>query len=66
MANQFAGKVGVVMSDEVEYVDELGELGLKDRGDDVVVALWAGEKEKYVMKEEFDEDSLIEFIEVRR
>ena len=52
------------MSDEVEYVDELDELGLKDLGQDIYVSLWAGKKEKYVMNEDFDEDSLLDFAEV--
>lgn len=52
------------MCDEVEYMDELGELGLKDLGQDLAVSLWAGKKEKYIMEEDFDEDSLAEFTEV--
>lgn len=57
-------KINIVMSDEVEYMEELGELGLKDQGDEVVVALWGGQTEKYSLKEEFDIDSISEFIEV--
>lgn len=64
VARAFEGKIQVVMSDEVEYIEELVELGLNDRGDDVVIALWAGMKEKYILKEEFDEYSLNDFIEV--
>lgn len=52
------------MNDEVEYADELGELGLTDYGDDLVIVLWGGKKEKYIMKDEFDEDSLTNFVEV--
>lgn len=65
LAQSLRGKLQVVMSDEVEYVDELDELGLKDLGQDVAVSLWSGKKEKYVMQEDFDEDSLEEFTEVR-
>jgi hypothetical protein len=65
VARAFEGKIQVVMSDEEEYVDELKELGLKDLGDDLVVAIWAGKKEKYTLHEDFDEDSLHEFVEVR-
>ena len=54
----------MVMSDEVEYTKELEELGLVDGGDDVVAAIWGGTKEKYIMKEDFNEDSLTNFIEV--
>ena len=64
VAHAFEGRIHVVTSDEIEYADELGELGLKDRGEDLEIGLWAGKKEKYVMKDEFDEDSLNEFIEV--
>lgn len=64
MAHEFKGKIQVVLNDEVEYADELGELNLKDYGEDLVVILWAGKKEKYIMKEDFDEDSLKDFIEV--
>ncbi len=52
------------MSDEVEYDEEMAELGLKDGGEEVAVALWGGAKEKYAMKNDFDEDSLTYFIEV--
>lgn len=62
----FKGKIEVVMSDEVEYVEELEELGQKDQGHDMVLALWAGKKEKYVMSDDFDDEgSLNDFIEVR-
>lgn len=64
VAHTFKARLQVVMSDEVEYVDELGELGLKDLGQDIYVSLWAGKKEKYIMDEDFDEDSLIDFTEV--
>lgn len=64
VAREFKGKIQVVVSDEVEYVEELGELGLRDYGEDLVVVLWAGKKDKYVMKEDYEEDSLINFIEV--
>ena len=53
------------MSDEMEYVEELEEVGMKDQGDDLVIALWAGKKEKYIQRDDFDEDSLSDFIEVR-
>lgn len=61
----FHGKIQIVMSDEVEYVEELGELGFNDQADDLVLGLWAGRKEKYIMKDDFDEDSLNDFLEVR-
>lgn len=64
VASAFEGKIQVVMSDEVEYVEELEELGMKDEGVDLVVALWAGKKEKYIMHDDFDEDSLNDFVEV--
>ena len=64
MSREFEGKLQIVMSDEVEYAEELGELGLKDYGDDLVVVLWAGKKEKYIMKDDFDEDALASFVEV--
>lgn len=64
VAHHFSEKVAFVMSDEVEYAEELGELGMKDAGDDVVIALWGGPKEKYVLKEDFDDYSLSNFIEV--
>ncbi len=65
VARALQGKLEVVMSDEVEYIAELDELGLKDLGQDLAVALWSGKKEKYVMKDDFDEDSLNEFTEVK-
>ena len=65
LAHSLKGKLQVVMSDEAEFDDELGELGLRDRGQDLSIALWAGKKEKYIMEEDFDEDSLEEFTEVR-
>lgn len=64
VAHAFEGRLQVVMSDEIEYNDELRELGYGDHGDDLVIALWANKKEKYVMKEDFDADSLKYFAEV--
>ncbi len=57
-------RVHVVLSDEVEYEEEMAELGIKDRGEDAAVAFWKGPKEKYVMKEDFSVDDVIEFVEV--
>lgn len=64
VAQEFKGRLQVVLSDEVEYAEELRELGLADHDNDIVVTLWAGKKEKYVMREDFEEDSLSSFIEV--
>ena len=64
VAHTFKGRLQIVMSDEVEYVEELGDLGVKDHADDLVIALWVGKKEKYIMSDDFDEDSVNTFIEV--
>ena len=66
MKSAIETRVQVVLSDEVEYEEELAELGLKDRGDDAVVAFWQSAKEKYVMMDDFEEDNIIEFVEVRK
>ena len=52
------------ISDEQEFEDELKSLGFDDWGEDVAVAIWASTREKYRMSDEFDVDSLREFIEV--
>lgn len=64
VAHVFNGDVQIVMSDEMDYIEELEELGMKDQGNDIVIALWAGKKEKYILHDDFDEDSLTDFIEV--
>ena len=64
MKSAIETRINVVLSDEVEYEEELADLGLKDQGADAVMAFWQGPKEKYIMKEDFDVDAVVEFVEV--
>ena len=52
------------LCDEVEFKEEIKELQLGDRGDDLLVGLFASPKEKYAYEdEEVSTDSLEDFIE---
>ena len=56
----------MAISDEEEFADELKSLGFDDWGEDVAIAIWASSREKYRMSEDFDVDSLREFIAVSK
>ena len=64
IADKFSDQLTVSVSDEEEFEDELKSLGLDDWGEDVAIAIWASSREKYRLNEEYDSDSLRNFIEV--
>ena len=51
------------IADEEEYEKQLEDFGLDDSGEDVNVALVDEKLRRYVMEDEFSEDSLRDFIE---
>ena len=65
IAHEFSDQLTVAISDEEEFEDELKSLGLDDWGEDIAVAIWASSREKYRLNEEYDKDSLHEFVKVR-
>ena len=65
MADDFSGQLTLAISDEAEFNDELTSLGLDDWGEDVAIGIWRTPKEKYPMMEEYDTETLREFIQVR-
>ena len=65
VADDFSGQLTLAISDEEEFADELTSLGLDDWGEDVAIAIWGSPKEKYPMVEEYDTETLREFIQVR-
>ena len=65
VADDFSGQLTLAISDEEEFADELTSLGLDDWGEDVAMAIWGSPKEKYPMVEEYDTETLQEFIQVR-
>lgn len=64
IADDFSGQLTFAISDEDEFEDELKSLGLDDWGEDVAIAIWVSARVKYRMSEEYDSDSLREFIQV--
>ena len=64
IADDLSGQLTIAISDESEFEDELKSLGLDDWGEDVAIAIWASSREKYPLMEEYDSDSLREFIQV--
>jgi hypothetical protein len=65
VADDFSAQLTLAISDEVEFSDELTSLGLDDWGEDVAIAIWGSPREKYPMMEEYDTETLREFIQVR-
>lgn len=64
LADDLSPQLTFALSDEDEYSDELKTLGFDDWGEDVAIAIWASSREKYRMTEDFDSESLREFIQV--
>ena len=65
VADDFSGQLTLAISDETEFSDELTSLGLDDWGEDVAIAIWGSPREKYPLMEEYDTETLREFIQVR-
>lgn len=62
VAKEYQGKLTVAMSNEEEYLHELKELSLADWGEEVAVALWAGKRQRYAMREDFTTENVQEFV----
>ena len=65
IADDLSGQLILAISDEQEFSDELNSLGLDDWGEDVAIAIWGSPREKYPMMQEYDTETLREFIQVR-
>lgn len=50
------------MSSEEEYIHELKELSLADWGEEVAVAIWAGRKQRYAMRDDFTTENVQDFV----
>lgn len=62
VAKEHQGKLTVAMSNEQEYSNELNELSLADWGEEVAVAIWAGRRQRYAMKEDFTTENVQDFV----
>lgn len=65
IADDFSNHLTFAISDEEEFGDELKTLGFDDWGEDVAIAIWESSRQKYRMTEDYDSDTLREFIQVR-
>ena len=65
IADDFSSQLTFAISDEDEFGDDLKTLGFDDWGEDVAIAIWVSSRQKYRMTEDFDSESLTEFIQVR-
>ena len=62
VAKEYQGKLTIAMSNEQEYINELKELSLADWGEEVAVAIWAGRRQRYAMKQDFTTENVQDFV----
>ena len=62
VAKEHQGKLTVAISNEQEYINELKDLTLADWGEEVAVAIWAGRKLRYAMKDDFTTENVQDFV----